>query len=142
MRKVDGKGAALEMLRRATGQQQTEVLASIETDDPALASDLRAKLFTFEDLARLSDRDIQALLKDLDPNQLPLALKGAATSVKDKFLRNMSSRASQMLADDLLAMGPVKLSIVEQAQEAIAKAATALAEKGLLTIVGANEKML
>ncbi len=142
MRKVDGKGAALEMLRRATGEQQTEVLASIETDDPALATDLRNKLFTFDDLARLSDRDIQALLKDLDPNQLPMALKGASQGVKDKFLKNMSSRASQMLSDDLAAMGPVKLAIVEEAQGAIAKAASALAEKGKITIVRANEKML
>ena len=142
MRKVDGKGAALEMLRRATGEQQTEVLASIETDDVALATELRNKLFTFEDLARLSDRDIQALLKDLDPNQLPMALKGATQAVKDKFLKNMSSRASQMLADDLAAMGPVKLAIVEEAQGGIAKAATALAEKGKITIVRANEKML
>jgi len=142
MRKVDGKGAALEMLRRASGEQQTEVLASIEMDDPALALDLRNKLFTFDDLARLNDRDIQALLKDLDPKQLPMALKGATAAVKDKFLKNLSSRAAQMLSDDLVAMGPVKLSIVEEAQGVIAKAATALAEQGKITIVRANEKML
>ncbi len=142
MRKVDGKGAALEMLRRASLEQQTEVLASIETDDPALAADLRAKLFTFEDLNRLTDRDLQALMKELDSSQLPLALKGATTALKDKFLRCMSSRASQMLSDDLAAMGPVRLSIVEEAQAVIAKAAIALADKGTITIVRANDKML
>jgi flagellar motor switch protein FliG len=142
MRRVDGKSAALEVLRRSAGNQQAEVLAAIEKDDPTLAADLRNKLFTFDDLTRLSDRDMQALMKDVDTNQLPLALKGAADELKDKFLRNMSSRAAQMLSDDLAAMGPVKLALVEEAQAAIAKMALELSEKGRITIIRATDKML
>lgn len=142
MRRVDGKGAALEVLRRASAAQQAEVLESIEKDDPNLAAELRAKLFTFDDLTRLTDRDIQTLLKDADPNQLPLALKGASEELRNRLFKNMSSRAAEMLADDVAAMGPVKLSIVEQAQQAMTRLAMELAEKGKITIIRATDKLV
>jgi flagellar motor switch protein FliG len=142
MRKVDGRSAALEILRRSTGVQQAEVLASIEKDDPALAAELRTKLFTFEDLARLSDRDIQQLAKEIDMKQLTTALKGSSPAVKDKFLKNMSSRGAELLADDLMTMGPVMLSVVEAAQAGVAQLAVQLAESGKITIVRPSDKML
>lgn len=142
MRKVDGKSAALEVLRRASAAQQGEVISAIEKDDPNLANDLRQKLFTFDDLTRLTDRDIQSLLKDVDSSQLPLALKGASEELRTKLLRNMSSRAAEMLRDDLAAMGPVKLSVVEQAQATVTKLATELAEKGKITIIRATDKLV
>ncbi|MBK7858973.1 MAG: flagellar motor switch protein FliG [Archangiaceae bacterium] len=142
MRKVDGRKAALEILRRATTAQQTQVLEWIGRDDPNLAAELKTKLFTFEDLSRLGDRDIQALLKEVDTAQLTTALKGSTDEVKDKFLRNMSSRAAQMLGDDLQAMGPVRLQVVEEAQGNICKVALELSEKGKLTIVRATDKMV
>ncbi len=142
MRKVDGRVAALEILRRSPAAQQSEILAAIEKDDPTLAQELRSKLFTFEDLARLGDRDLQNLMKDLDMKQVTVALKGGSPEVKDKFLKNMSSRAAELLEDDLSAMGPVKLSEVEAAQGEIAKVAIEAAEKGRITIVRATDKML
>jgi flagellar motor switch protein FliG len=142
MRRVDGKGAALEVLRRASAAQQAEVIESIERDDPNLAADLRAKLFTFDDLTRLTDRDIQTLLKDADPNQLPLALKGASEELRTRLFKNMSSRAAQMMQDDIAAMGPVKLAIVEQAQQTITKLAMELSEKGKITIIRATDKLV
>jgi len=142
MRKVDGRKAALEILRRAPTAQQGQVLEWIGRDDPNLAAELKNKLFTFDDLSMLGDRDIQALLKEIDTAQLTTALKGSTDEVKDKFLRNMSSRASQMLADDLQAMGPVRLQVVEEAQANISKVALELAEKGKLTIVRATDKMV
>ncbi|GMU58398.1 MAG: flagellar motor switch protein FliG [Myxococcaceae bacterium] len=142
MRRVDGKGAALEVLRRASAAQQAEVIDAIEKDDPSLAADLRAKLFTFDDLTRLTDRDIQTLLKDADPNQLPMALKGASEELRSKLFKNMSTRAAQMLQDDIAAMGPVKLSLVEQAQQAMTRLAMELAEKGKLTIIRATDKLV
>ncbi|MEW5738113.1 MAG: flagellar motor switch protein FliG [Myxococcota bacterium] len=142
MRRVDGKGAALEVLRRASAAQQAEVIGAIEKDDPNLAADLRAKLFTFDDLTRLTDRDIQTLLKDADPNQLPLALKGASEELRAKLFKNMSTRAAQMLQDDIAAMGPVKLSVVEQAQQSMTRLAMELAEKGKITIIRATDKLV
>jgi flagellar motor switch protein FliG len=142
MRRVDGRIAALEILRRSPATQQTEILAAIERDDPNLANELRSKLFTFEDLTRLSDRDLQSLMKDLDMKQVTVALKGGSPELREKFLKNMSSRAGELLQDDLAAMGPVKLSEVEGAQAEIAKVAIEAAEKGRITIVRPTDKML
>jgi flagellar motor switch protein FliG len=142
MRKVDGRNAALEILRRSPAAQQTEILGAIEKDEPNLANELRSKLFTFEDLIRLSDRDLQTLMKDLDMKQVTVALKGGSPEVKEKFLKNMSTRAAELLEDDLSAMGPVKLSEVESAQGEVAKIAIEAAEKGRITIVRPTDKML
>ena len=142
MRKVDGKAVALEILRRSTAQQQGEVIAEIERDSAPLAAELRSRLFTFDDLKKLADRDLQTLLREIDGNKLAVALKGATPELKQKVLANLSSRAAQMLEDDLTAMGPVKLSTVESAQGEIAKLAQEAAQQGRVTIVGAGETML
>jgi flagellar motor switch protein FliG len=142
MRKFDGKAAAIELLRRSPAAQQTETVQEIEKDDPELAADLRSKLFTFQDLVNLSDRDIQTLLREVDTSRLSVALKGAAASVRDKILKNMSSRAAQMLSDDIGAMGPVKLADVELAQGELVKVAFTLAEQGRITVVSPADKMV
>jgi flagellar motor switch protein FliG len=142
MRRFDGKGAAVELLRRSPAAQQTETVQEIEKDDPELAAELRTKLFTFQDLVNLSDRDIQTLLREVDTSRLSVALKGAATNVRDKILKNMSSRAAQMLSDDISAMGPVKLADVELAQGELVKVAFTLAEQGRITVVSPADKMV
>lgn len=142
MRRVDGRSAVLELLRRSPSQQQAEIVGEIEKDDPKLAEDLKLKLFTFDDLLSVSDRDLQTVLKEVDAKLLKVALKGAAPSLREKFLRNMSTRASELLADDLAAMGSVRLSAVEEAQGQIAKLALDLSGQGRLTIVRAADKMV
>jgi len=142
MRKVDGKTTALEILRRSDPEEQAAVIAEIEKDDPNLAAELRGRLFTFSDLVVLADRDLQVLLREIEGSKLVLALRGATAEVRQKFLANLSSRAAEMLADDLAAMGPVKLSMVEAAQTEIAKTAQDLAQQGRITIVSGSEKLL
>ena len=142
MRKVDGKQAALEVLRRSTGAQQGEIVAEIEKIDADLAGILRTKLFTFEDLGALSDRDLQMVLKEADSSRLTVALKGATQTLREKFMKNMSSRAAQLLGDDLAAMGAVRLTMVEKAQGEIAAVALSLAEREKITIVRPADKML
>jgi flagellar motor switch protein FliG len=142
MRRFDGKGAAVELLRRSPAAQQTEAVQEIEKEDPELAADLRTKLFTFQDLVNLSDRDIQTFLREVDTSRLSIALKGASTAVRDKILKNMSSRAAEMLGDDIAAMGPVKLSDVELAQGELVKIAFTLAEQGRITVVSPADKMV
>jgi flagellar motor switch protein FliG len=107
-----------------------------------LAAELRGKLFTFDDLKNLSDRDLQQLLREIDTNKLAVALKGATPELKNKVLGNLSSRAAQMLEDDLGAMGPVKLSTVEQAQSEIAKLTQEIAQQGRITLVSPTEAMV
>ena len=142
MRRFDGKGAAVELLRRTPAAQQTEAVQEIEKDDPELAAELRTKLFTFSDLVNLSDRDVQTFLREVDTSRLGIALKGAAAVVREKIMKNMSSRASQMLGDDIAAMGPVKLADVELAQSELVKIAFTLAEQGRITVVGPADKMV
>lgn len=142
MRRFDGRAAAIDLLRRTPSAQQSEVVQEIEKDDPELAAELRTKLFTFQDVANLSDRDIQTFLREVDTSRLGVALKGAAASVREKILKNMSSRAAQMLGDDINTMGPVKLADVELAQSELVKIAFTLAEQGRITVVGPAEKMV
>lgn len=142
VRRVDGRKAATEMLRRASGEEQVAVLEAIERDDAPLAAELRTKLLTFDDLIHLADRDVQTILKDVDAKKLTMALKGASNEVREKILRNMSERASQMLRDDLLAAGPVRLSLVEEAQGEIVRSVQALSEQGRITLVRPADKMV
>ena len=142
MRRVDGRKAALELLRSVPSDEQSRVVAAIEQDDPELAGEMKKKLFTFDDVANLSDRDLQQLLKEIEAPKLTLALKGARPALREKFLKNMSERAAMLLSDDLAAIGAVRLSAVEEAQALIAATALDLSSKGKITIVGAADKMV
>ena len=141
-RRVDGRGVAVELLRAVPAAQQSEVVGEIEKDDPELAASLRGKLFTFGDLINLTDRDMQTLIREIDMSQLSTALKGAPDNIKLRFTKNMSSRAGQMLEDEIEAMGPVKLAAVEGAQAELVKVAFGLAEQGRITIVSPTDKMV
>ncbi len=141
-KRVDGRTVVVELLRRSPAAQQTEVVGEIEKDDPDLAAELRTRLFTFEDLANLSDRDLQTLIREMDTSQLAVALKGGSPAVREKISRNMSARAAEMLNDDIAAMGPVRLAAVEAAQAELVKIAFGLAEQGRITIVGPGDKLL
>jgi len=140
--RLDGRAAAVELLRAVPAAQQSDVVGEIEKDDPELAASLRGKLFTFGDLMNLTDRDMQTLIREIDMSQLSTALKGAPDAIKLRFTKNMSSRAGQMLEDEIEAMGPVKLAAVEAAQAELVKVAFSLAEQGRITIVNPNDKMV
>jgi flagellar motor switch protein FliG len=141
-RKLDGRNTAINLLRSVPATEQTDVVSEIEKDDPELGAALRSRLFTFDDLVHLTDRDLQTLIREIDMTQLTVALKGAAPLIKDRFLKNMSSRAGQMLEDEIGAMGPVKLAAVEAAQSELVKIAFGLAEQGRISIVNPTERMV
>ena len=140
--RLDGRAVAIELLRAVPAAQQSDVVGEIEKDDPELAATLRGKLFTFGDLMNLTDRDMQTMIREIDMSQLSTALKGAPDAIKLRFTKNMSSRAGQMLEDEIEAMGPVKLAAVEGAQAELVKVAFSLAEQGRITIVNPNDKMV
>jgi flagellar motor switch protein FliG len=142
MRAVDGKAVALRILRQTPSTEQGAIVEEIERDDPSLAEELRSRLFTFDDLLDIGDRDVQTLLRELDMSQLTVALRGATLEIKDKFLRNMSSRAAQMLSDDLAAMGPVRLATVEAAQAEVVRTALELTRSGQITVIRPADKVL
>jgi flagellar motor switch protein FliG len=99
-------------------------------------------MFVFDDLVKIDDRGIQELMKEVSKEELPLALRGASPEVKDKFMRNMSSRAAETLKEDMEARGPVKVSEVEKAQQNILKICRRLEEEGRVVIAGQGEELV
>ena len=95
---------------------------------------IKSLMFTFEDLAKLDNASAQTLMRSVDKDKLAVALKGANETVRDFFLKNMSTRAAKMLTDDMEALGPVRLRDVDEAQAALVNMAKDLAAKGDITI--------
>jgi len=91
-------------------------------------------MFTFEDLAAVDGRSLQMILREVNNDSLTLALKTASDELRDKIFSNMSSRAADMIRDDLEALGPVRLSEVEAMQQTIVKIAMKLEEEGKLVL--------
>ncbi len=114
-------------LDRASEQR---FLTALEERNRDSAEKVRSLMFTFEDLGKLDPGGAQTLLRNVDKDKLPLALKGASEALRDLFLSNMSERASKMLKEDMAAMGPVRLRDVEEAQLAMVTVAKDLAAKG------------
>lgn len=113
---------------------ESKFLAALEERNRDSAEKIKALMFTFEDLNRLDPGAIQTLLRHIDKEKMPLALKGASDSLKELFLSNMSERAGRLLADDMDAMGPVRLKDVDEAQVAMVQVAKDLAASGEIVI--------
>ncbi len=123
-----------EILNSIEKAQEERIFEQLMEIDPELAEEIRNKMFVFDDLVNIDDRGIQTLLKEVDNNTLLLALKTAAEGVRDKVFRNLSSRAVQMLKEDMEMMGPTRLSDVEKAQTAITQTALRLEAEGRIVI--------
>jgi flagellar motor switch protein FliG len=111
-------------------------MEKIKESEPDLGQTIEDLMFVFENLIDVDDRGMQTLMREIQTDQLQLALKGADDALKEKFLRNMSQRAGEMMRDDLEAMGPVRLSDVEAAQKAILATARSLSDKGEIMLGG------
>ncbi|MBF0274171.1 MAG: flagellar motor switch protein FliG [Nitrospinae bacterium] len=140
--KVGGIENVAEVLNALDRATESSILAEIEGNNPDLAEEIRQLMFVFEDILKLSDRDLQAILKEIDQNKLVLALKTASEGLKEKIFRNVSERAALMMREDLEAMGPVKLSDVEGAQQEVIRLVKDLEEKGEITISGGGEELV
>jgi flagellar motor switch protein FliG len=96
-------------------------------------------MFTFDDLEKLDDKGIQALMKEVQSESLVVALKGATPELKEKILRNMSTRAAESLREDLESRGPVRLAEVEAEQKEMLKIVRRLADEGQIVIGGGGD---
>jgi len=141
-KKLGGVETVAEIMNQMDHTTENNIFASLEEMDADLAEGIRQKMFVFEDLASLDNRGIQAILKEITNEDLSLALKTASENLKDLILSNMSSRASEMLVDDMEAMGPVKLSDVETAQQIIVRVARKLEAAGKIVIGKGGEDVL
>ncbi|NLX18682.1 MAG: flagellar motor switch protein FliG [Desulfobulbus sp.] len=131
---VGGLKKVVDILDAMTDNLDSEILENLEEVDPEMVEDIRKLMFTFEDLCALDDRSIQMILREINNDSLAMALKTASDEIKHKIFSNMSSRAAEMIKDDLEAMGPVRLSEVEVMQQTIVKVAMKLEEEGKLTL--------
>lgn len=134
-RLVGGAQSVAEILNQMERTQEAAILKKLEEEDLVdLAEEIRRYLFTFEDLLNVEDRGIMTLLKEVNTQDLALALKAASDELKAKFFRNMSSRASEMLQEELEIMGPARLRDVEAAQQKIIQIAKRLEGEGQLVL--------
>jgi len=113
---------------------EARFMTALEERNRDAAEKVKALMFTFDDLGKLDPGGVQTLLRSVEKDKLPLALKGASEGVRDLFLSNMSERASKMLREDMAAMGPVRLREVEEAQLAMVVTAKDLAAKGEIVL--------
>ncbi len=122
---------------------EAKFMGFLETRNAEAAERIRALMFTFEDLVKVDAGGIQTLMRLMDKDKLPLALKGASDTIKELFLGNMSERAAKILREDMESLGPVRLKDVDEAQMAIVIKAKDLAAKGEITISeGSGEDQL
>ena len=119
-----------EIFNNLDRASESRFLTALEERNRDSAEKVRSLMFTFEDLGKLDPGGAQTLLRNVEKDKLPLALKGASEALRDLFLSNMSERASKMLKEDMAAMGPVRLRDVEEAQLAMVIIAKDLASKG------------
>ncbi len=116
---IGGVDAVVEILNTVDRGTEKHIMETLEIEEPELADEIRKKMFVFEDILLLDDRAIQRVLRDVDNNDLAVALKGANDQVKDAIFRNQSSRLATMIQEDMEFMGPVKVKDVEEAQQKI-----------------------
>lgn len=134
--KVGGVEKVVDMFNHFDRSREKQILDKLDVLKPPLAEVIRKHLFTFEDFIHLDDRGIQAIMREVSNDTLTLALKAATDELKEKIFRNISSRAGEMIKEDLEVMGPVRLSDVERAQSEIIKIVRRLEEEGQLVIAG------
>ena len=119
---------------------ETRFLEALERRDKEAADRIRALMFTFEDLNRLSAPGVQVLLRTVQKDRIAMALKGASTEMKDMFFRNLSERAGKMLREEIEGLGPVKVRDVDDARAELVAAAKDLASQGRIEIKQASEE--
>lgn len=127
---VDGMTTAAAILNNLDSAQETELLDAMRQVDNELGDQIQELMFVFDNLMSLDDRGMQRLIRDISVDNLVVALKGVDEALKERFFKNMSSRAADMLKEDLEAKGPVKLAEVEEQQKEILGIANKLAEEG------------
>lgn len=129
-----GIKAVVEIINRVDRGTEKTIMEALEVQDPELAEEIKKLMFVFEDIVMIDDRSVQRVLREVETQDLGLALKGASNEVGQKIFRNMSSRASDMLREDIEFMGPVRLRDVEEAQQRIVNIIRRLEETGEIVI--------
>jgi flagellar motor switch protein FliG len=134
--KVGGIGQLAEILNQADAATSQLVMDEIEDDDPEMAAEIKQLMFVFEDLVFVDDKGLQAMLRKVETKELAIALKAASEEVKAKIFKNMSTRAADMVQEEIESAGSVRMRDVENSQQTITKLIQDMEEKGELIISG------
>lgn len=134
---MDTTVAILNLTDRTTEKQ---ILSGLEEKDPALAESIRNEMFVFDDLNSLDDRSMQLILRHVVPKDLAIALKTGSEQIRERFMRNMSERASEDLLEEIDSLGPTRLSQVETAQSAIVKIIRDLEASGEIVLARGDDE--
>lgn len=129
-----GIQAVVEILNASDRGTEKNILETLDVKNPELADEIKKRMFVFEDIAAMDNRSIQRFLREIDNNQLALALKGASEDVANVLFSNMSKRMQDMIKEDMQFMGPVRLRDVEEAQQAIVNVIRKLEDAGEIVI--------
>ena len=134
--KAGGVQVLVDIINGVDKSTEDLVMEQVEEDSAEMANDIRNMMFVFEDMVSIDDRAMREILKKVEGQQLTYALKTSSDEMKDKIFSNLSQRAGEMLKDDLDTMGPVRLAEVEEAQQAIVRAAKELEADGTIALGG------
>ncbi len=133
---IGGVKAVAEILNMVDRSAEKNILGNLERENPELATEIKNLMFVFEDVLLIDDRSMQRVMKEIDTKELSLALKGGNEEVQAKFFKNMSSRAADMIKEEMEYMGPVRLKDVEDTQQRIVDVIRRLEEDGEIIISG------
>jgi len=139
---VGGEKTAANILNLLDSTIENKLMEQVRSENEDLSVRIEEQMFVFDNLRAVDDRGIQTMMREVSTDLLSLALKGVDDEMQKKFLKNMSSRASEMLLEDMEAKGPVKLSEVEEAQKEILAVARKLEESGEIVLMGGGEEMV
>ena len=135
---VGGPKVVADILNLTGSSVEKNVLDNMEAQDPDTAESVRNLMFVFEDILKLTDREIQILMREVDQKDLVVALKGASDEMKEKILGNMSDRVRTFITEEMEFSGPMRLSEVEEIQLRIVQQVRQLEEQGQLTILSGD----
>ncbi len=136
MEKAGGIDTVAEVLNLADRATEKAIMEGLESEDPDLVEQIRRLMFVFEDVLLVNDKGIQSVLKEVDNDELAMALKTASEPLKEKMFGNMSERAAQLIKEEMEFMGPVRVSDVESSQQRIVDVVRRLEESGEIIIAG------
>jgi flagellar motor switch protein FliG len=132
--RVGGLTPLVNIINRSDRVTERQIVEGLAALDPALADEVRSRMFMFEDIVALDDKSVQQVLRGVDTSQLAYALKGVPVTVREKILSNMSERAAEMLLDEVELLGSVRLAQVEEAQQSVIRTIRQLEEEGTITV--------
>ena len=133
---LGGTKSVAEILNLVDRGTERHVLDTLDDQNPELGEEIKKLMFVFEDIVLVEDRSMQRVLQEIDSNDIAVAMKTASNEVKDKIFTNLSKRAAEMLKEEMEYMGPVRLKVVQEAQQRIVGTIRRLEEAGEIVIMG------